>query len=353
MIKTASDRNLLAPRGERPLNPRTLRRVFLDLLGRPPLDGERATWMGRPMEELVVSLLATEAHWRNWMEEQLYYFLLIDNFRPVAEQLQVLPAALTSGEVGVREALLRICLSSAFDRRNPGPDTFVTVVMEQLLGITVQSSTRELEIGKRVYDGARGNFLGRPASSQADIVNIAMSDSRAMDHFVRREHQRLLRRSPSAGEARRWTALLEERPCAYSDVLGEWLLSDTYEQRLTSSALQPNRVFVRALHVDLFGRTPEEIEVQRLCTALNGLSDSGPLRSLLSKLILDSGKSRSPERSEISDPTAWIRGEFERLLGRAPSTEELAAFCEAFGDSACRPTTVLYAIVSHPEYQTW
>jgi hypothetical protein len=44
---------------------------------------------------------------------------------------------------------------------------------------------------------------------------------------------------------------------------------------------------------------------------------------------------------------------FSRFLGRPASAEELSVFVTAFHDPACRPTTVVYAIVSHPEYQTW
>ena len=68
--------------------------------------------------------------WRAWLEEQLYYFLLVDNFRPTSQRVLDAPGDLSKGKIGAREALHRIVLSASFDRRNPGPDTFVTVVME-------------------------------------------------------------------------------------------------------------------------------------------------------------------------------------------------------------------------------
>jgi hypothetical protein len=55
----------------------------------------------------------------------------------------------------------------------------------------------------------------------------------------------------------------------------------------------------------------------------------------------------------VRDPTAWVAGLFERLLGRAASEAELAAFVSAFHDPACKPGTVVYAIVSHPEYHRY
>lgn len=343
---STSDQRLLLDSGG-------LRRVFLDLLGRPPLEEEYSTWLGKSREALVDAVLPTEEHWRNWLDEQLYYFLLIDNFRPTTDGVRALPRLMAGGEVGVREALHRICLTASFDRRNPGPDTFVTVVMEQILGLTVQRATRELEIGKKIYDGARGAFLGRPGNSQTDIVHIAVSDPRALGYFLERECLRILRAPLPTEEAKDCAERLEEDPTAFRDILRSWFLSAAYDRKLATNRPLPNRIFVRALHVDLLGRLPDELEAQRFRTALDGLADSAPLRALLARLMLDSGKAAIPERAAIHDSAAWTRAQFERLLGRQPTARECAAFLDALQDPACRPATVLYAIVSHPEYQTW
>ncbi len=353
----------LAPREEPPaseqasggprLESASLRRLFLDLLGRPPHAAERETWTGQERSRLIEPSLSSEEFWTNWLEEQLYYFLLIDNFRPTTEGVRSIPGELAGGVLGVREALHRICLSSSFDRRNPGPDTFVTVVMEQLLGLVVQKAPRELEIGKKLYDGRTGTFLGRSGTTQADVVHNAIADTRMLTHLLTREHERLLRRPPSAQELAAWVAELERDAHAFRAILTRWFLSKAYDQRLETRAPMPNRLFIRALFVDLLGRLPDEGETHRMRTALDGLADSGPLRALVARLILDSGKASVPERAAIADPAAWIQGLFERLLGRAPSNAERVAFGESFADPDCRPATVLYAIVSHPEYQTW
>jgi len=335
------------------LDARRIRAAFQDLLGRPPSLAEREEWQGRGCAELLDAVLDTEAFWGNWLEEQLYYFLLIDNFRPSSPRVLAIPADLSDGKIDVREAMQRIALSASFDRRNPGPDTFVTVVMEQLVGTTVQKRPRELEIAKRIYDGSRGTFLGERGSSQADVVRIAVEDRQALRHFVRREHVRLLRVEPDASDLARWTRGLHKHEQRYADVLREWFLSVAYDRRLESRVPQPNRIFVRSLFMDLNDRLPERNEARRLRNALDGLADAGPLRSVLARLLLDSGKTGVPERGEIEDPTAWVSGMFARYLGRAASEAELNVFVTAFHDPACRPTTVVYAIVSHPEYQTW
>jgi hypothetical protein len=331
----------------------SLRRLSLDLLARPPFSEESEAWIGKPRSEWLEWGLATDDFWQNWFEEQLYYFLLLDSFRPTSQAVQDVPALLAKGRLGVLEALHRICLSSSFDRRNPGPDTFVSVVMEQLLGITVQNNARELEMGKRLYDGKRGTFLGCSGDTQSDVIVIAMRDARVARHLLQREHVRWLRQEPSATALNAWAQVLERDPTAFPSIVRDWFLSEEYDRRLTTRSNQPNRLFVRSLFVDLLGRLPNESETQKMRTALDGLADSGPLRALLARLILDSNEVPLEERASLEDPAAWIRGTFERLLGRTPHDAELDVFVASLSDPACRTATVVYAIVSHPEYQTW
>ena len=72
------------------LDARRLRSAFLDLYGRPPFLAERQTWSGRGLAELLDEALGNEEFWTHWLSEQLYYFLLIDNFRPQAERVRAL-----------------------------------------------------------------------------------------------------------------------------------------------------------------------------------------------------------------------------------------------------------------------
>lgn len=60
-----------------------------------------------------------------------------------------------------------------------------------------------------------------------------------------------------------------------------------------------------------------------------------------------------PERDAIPEPSGWIAERFRSLLGREPSARELESFVSTFRDAECRPQTVLYAIVTHPEYQSY
>src|SRR5690349_15943082 len=175
------------------LSPCELRTLYLDLLRRPPFDEERTSFRADVTDHTTActtpgavtpapllgpvdlagksrALAASPEFWQQWFEEQLYYFLLVDNFAPRGEGMLEIPGELAAGKLHVRDAIHRIALSSSFDQRNPGADTFVTVVMEQLAGLAVEKNRRELEIGKAMYDGKPGNFLGRAGSTRSDIV---------------------------------------------------------------------------------------------------------------------------------------------------------------------------------------
>jgi hypothetical protein len=332
------------------LDDRLLRSAFLDLVGRPPLCAERARWIGRGLGELLDELLGSEPFWSHWYEEQLYYFLLIDNFSPESERMVAIPRDLAEGRLDVREAVHRIAISASFDRRNPGADTFVTVVMEQLCGRTVQKSRRELEIGKRLYDGGDGVFLGRSGRSQADVVDIAVHSRDFAESFLAHEYRRLLKREAEPGELRDAVRALFADPREYVPIVRGWLTSPAYEEAVARGVPLENRLFVRALFVDLLDRPPAESEAEPLREALDGMSDSAPLRSVLVRLMLESGRVPLPEKDAIDDPTAWIADLFRRWLGREARKEELAAFVEAFHDPACRPQTIVYALLSSPEY---
>jgi len=336
-----------------PLDDGSLRAAYLDLFGRPPFAEERAHWLGRARRELCDALIDNTEYWKQWLEEQLYYFFLIDNFRPESERVAAIPADLTAHKLNVREAIHRIALCPSFDQRNPGADTFVTVVMEQLDGIKVQKNARELEIGKAIYDGTPGTFLGKSGTSQADIVRIAVEDKAFTETFLTREYKRLVRREPERKALNDWARRCQRDPSLYTAFVREWILSVEWEERLAHPIDQPNRLFVRAMFVDLLGRLPDDDEARRLRTALDGLSDPGPLRSVLARLLIDSKAMKLPERAAIGDPQPWVTDLFRRLLGRDPNAPELAAFVEALRDPACRPATVLYAIVTHPEYQSY
>jgi PAS domain-containing protein len=335
---------------EVPVDARALRALSLDLLGRPPLSAEWQRWRALTRAAVADDLLASAEFWAHWFEEQLYYFLLVNNFRPQQERLAAIPRELFEKRLDPREAIHRIALSSSFDQRNPGADTFVTVVLEQLAGFEIAKNQRELEIGKRVYDGAPGTFLGAAAQSQADLVRNALASRSFVQHFLRREHERLTRAKPGSPELAGWCARLEKDPRCFPELVRDWLQSPAYAARLAHGAALANRTFVRALYVDLADRLPTFEEAEPMREALDSLADSAPLRSITARLLLDSGKLGLRPRKELGDAGVWVRTQFLRLLGREASEAELAEFVKALDEPGARLETVLYALVSSPEY---
>ncbi|MCC7011256.1 MAG: hypothetical protein IT454_01730 [Planctomycetes bacterium] len=337
----------------RALDAASLRAATLDLYGRPPFESERLRWTGVARHEFVDQALGSPECWRHWLEEQLFYFLLIDNFRPESSRVEALPELLAQGKLDVRDAIHRIALSPSFDQRNPGADTFVTVVMEQLNGLRVQKNPRELEVGKAIYDGRAGTFLGRTGSSQSDILSIAVADRSFAETLIEREYRRILRAEPERKALADWVRRLQRDAFEFRGIVREWLLAPAWDARVASKREAPNRLWVRALYVDLLGRLPSDEEARRLRSALDGLSDAAPLRSVFARVLIDSGQVALPERDAIPEPSGWIAERFRSLLGREPSARELESFVSTFRDAECRPQTVLYAIVTHPEYQSY
>ena len=336
-----------------PPDARFLRSVAIDLLGRPPLRPEYERWRSASRARFLDELCASRDLWAHWYEEQLYYFLLINNFRPEQERLAAIPAELEARRLDVREAVHRIGLSASFDQRNPGADTFVTVVLEQVAGLDVTRNQRELEIGKKVYDGAAGSFLGQPGQSQADLVRNAVASRGFAQHFLRREYERLVRARPEPAELAAWCARFDKDPHCFPALLRAWIESPAYAARLARGATLGNRAFARALFVDLADRLPRFEEAEPLREALDALADPAPLRALTARMLLDSGKLSLPAKQDLGDAQGWLRGLFPRLLGREASEAELGEFTRVLQDPAARVETVLYALVSSPDYNRY
>jgi len=335
------------------IDARFLRTLALDLLGRPPLTSEWERWRSLARSRLLDELIGCPDYWAHWFEEQLYYLLLVNNFHPHQERLDAIPRDLNEKRLDVREAIHRIALSSSFDQRNPGADTFVTVVMEQLAGLEIKKYQRDLEIGKRVYDGAPGTFLGASAQSQADVVRNAIQSPAFTQHLLRREYERIARSKSDAQELASWCARFEKDPRCFSDLVRAWIESPAYLARLARGAPLENRAFVRALYVDLADRLPTFQEAEPMREALDSLADSAPLRSITARLLLDSGKLALRSRKDLPDAPAWVRTQFLRLLGRDATGAEVAEFARVLDEPGAKLETVLYALVSSPEYNRY
>jgi hypothetical protein len=331
-----------------------IRRLAHDVLQRGPRPDEIRTLVGLPAERVARHLLGRLEAMQQWVEEELYHHLLIDRFRPRTEAIDSLPERLRRGAADVRTATAEILLSTGFSLRNPGNDTFVTVVLEQCLGLAVQDRRHRasLEAGKRLYDGQPARFLGEDGRSQADVVRIVVGHRDFARHLLDRHHRRLFGAgldSLPPDEAETLVAGLHEAPATFFTILAAWLGSERYRERVALRRPRTDRQFVRSLYVDVFEREPSEDELRRVRNALQSMADAAPLRAVVVKLVLGSPGARLP-RPGVEGPAAFVAGIFERYLGRAPSQDELAAFTAILAEPGTDPALLIRALLTSPEY---
>ena len=332
---------------------RFLQRMAMDVLQRNLSARERRVYLDAPVEMVVPRVMGSTEAMQVWLDEELFYFLLLDNFRPRNESVEEIPRKLRRGEMTALGALGEIMLSTGFSLRNPGNDTFVTVVLEQCLGLQVQNRRVRpiLEAGKKMYDGHRVRFLGSYGNSQADIIKIVLAHEDCTRFLLDRHHRRLLGipLPDRSAQAELWVERVRGEPGQFFELLGEWIMSEAYRDALAVRRERNDRQFIRGLYMDLLERTPSYQELRNMRNAMQSMADPAPLRSVMAKVILDSGQASLPGlvRGREAD---FVTACFRAYLARDPTQEETAAFGEILQDGASA-RQVVRALVGSPEYQ--
>jgi len=333
---------------------RLVRRLFLDLKWRTPSLEEIETCYGRTHEENVDAFLADEETWEAWYEQQLYYFLLLDTFRPKEGRLTELPRDLARGELAVVPAIREIISSQYFNARNPGNDTYVTVVLEQCLGVVVQEreGKRLLDAGKKMYDGYRTTLFKEKGNSQNDFVRLVCEQPDFFRHLLRRTWRELHGSEIPADRLESDADRFRREAGSFRDILRSWLTGPAYVQGAREARTKPEIPYVRGLFVDTLGRTPTYEELRNVRNAFLSLADPTPIRLVMGRVLLQSDQARPP--ASVFDPTRFVKEQFVRLFARPATNEELRAFVKALRDDAqVTPQVVLWTLLSSPEYQTY
>lgn len=338
---------------------RETRQLHLDLWGRTPTDEELARSAALPYARRVDALLDTEETWRNWLEEECFYFLLIDQFRPVSDRVAAIPQRMREGRMSFRDAHQTIALSSEFNARNPGNDTYCTVVLEQLLGIEVQKNVRVLESAKAAYDGRPQKLFDVPVRNQSDVVQATLAQRAYPDLFLRRMERRFLVQDLPRPEHDAAVDILQTTPQHFQGMLREWLLSDRYHGPARPPHRKNDFQFIRSLFVDLLGRPPAYEEFRNMRNALQALADPTPLRGVLAKVLLDSSAAVAPPAPPAGETERYpgdrwrpqVTDLFRRLLGRDPSTREMDVFVQTLQEPGATWRTAALGILSSPQYQ--
>ncbi|MBI3270600.1 MAG: hypothetical protein HYZ53_16460 [Planctomycetes bacterium] len=333
---------------------RFVRRLYFDCIGRGPTELELTLAAAQTREEFVDSILRSYDFFENWYESELFYFLLLDLFRPSTPQITSIPSRLQNRQINVKDALQDLVISQYFNSRNPGNDTFVTVVLEQLLGMKVQEkeNVQTLETGKKMYDGYELSLFGVKGKSQSDVVKIVMNQPGFYEKYLGRYHKTLTGRDLDKTALTAAAADFRADPGRFPDIVKGWLLSKEYEAGLGFLRPKSDATFIRTLYTDLLGRQPAYKELRDVRNALLSLADSQPLRSVFGRIVIESNLVNPPDKAKIQKE-AWLTQQFLKFLGREPLPAEVSAFGEALADPACTTKTILQAIVTSPEYQNY
>ncbi|MHC4973147.1 MAG: hypothetical protein ACYTG3_12525 [Planctomycetota bacterium] len=350
---TAPSKKLVERRLD-PLRLKLIRRVYFDLKWRTPRLPEIERWYDRTHQEMVEAFLKDEETWDTWFERQLFYFLLLDRFRPKEGRLTTLPARLARGQVTMERALEEIVRSQYFNARNPGNDTFVTVVLEQCLGMVVQErrNTRILETGKKMYDGYRAKLFKETGDSQADFVRIVFKQRAFYDHLVGRAWKALHGAELDRKRRKAFVDRCVAQPGSFRELYAEWLIGVDYVEGVTRPRTKGEIPYVRSLFLDTLDRLPSYQELRNVRNAFLSLADPTPIRLVMGRVLLESSQARIPGSALLVKQ--FVLEQFIRLFARQPTDKELTTFVNALkSDPAVTPRVVLYTLISSPEYQIY
>ncbi|MDH3592399.1 MAG: hypothetical protein OER88_11000, partial [Planctomycetota bacterium] len=333
---------------------RLIRRLFLDLKWRTPRIDEIEQWYDRPHDEMVRAFLKDEEAWSAWYEQQLFYFLLLDRFRPKEGRLTTLAARLTRGDTDIPMALQEVVRSQYFGARNPGNDTFVTVVLEQCLGMVVQErkSKAVLDKGKKMYDGYKAKLFKRTGSSQSDFVRIVFEQPSFYEHLLGRMWKDLHGEPIDKKKLKPFVARCMADRKAVRKILQAWLTGPAYID-VDVARTKPEVPYVRGLFMDALDRTPTYDELRNVRNAFLSLADPTPIRLVMGRVLLESDQATMPA-SALTSPERFVREQFVRLLARQPNEREAKAFVDGLKhDPRITPRVILWTLISSPEYQTY
>jgi hypothetical protein len=332
---------------------RTVRHLSLDILYRTPTPSELRMYVGFPVDRVTKRMTATLEAKELWVEEELLYFLLLDNFRPQTTAIKTLPKRMHQGKVSAHDAIVQIMMSTGFTLRNPGNDTFVTVVLEQGLGLRVQDrkNVPTLEAGKKMYDGYKVRFLRQRGNSQSDIIKIVSGQRDFTKFLLNRYHKQIMRVPlPKDKQTKEQVDRVHADNGQFFDVLREWFCSAKYMKNMEVKRPRTDNQFIRSLYFDLLGRAPKYQEFRNMRNALLSMADPAPLRGVMAKVILDSGRAQLPHLDRKSHGK-FVQESFLRYLGRAPTQNELAKFTKVLQNERVQAKHVVRALITSTEYQ--
>ncbi|MDJ0976093.1 MAG: hypothetical protein QNJ98_16660 [Planctomycetota bacterium] len=324
-----------------------IRRLYLDVLGRPPTPPEAISDDRIGVKRLAETILLRAEAGRAWYEEVTVRFGLIGDFRPASDEARDLPLRIPSAMPSPGEVERVLVLDPSFLRRHPPGRSLAIAIGELLFGRPPTQA--ELDTALKL---AAGESVMR-GDVELTSERQWLREITAEEDFERAALARRVERFLPSGDARRavpkaWIAL-RERKGAWRRFQIEVLQSPRYRKRKTLR-LKDDLTYVRSLFYDLLERKPTERELAALLHAVGQMpGDSAPL-AVLAKVMIDSGEVPLPLLVRIKDAPRWLKDRFLRYLGRRPTGGELKAYGEALLHPQGGVELVVQALVTSPEY---
>ena len=326
---------------------RRVRRLYLDVLGRPPTPGEALAEEWRGPRELVKNVLLRAEAGRAWVEELCVWLGLIGDHRPRSDDARELALRIPAESLSPPVVEATLARDPAFLERHPPGAPLAHAVIGQLLGRT--PSEEEVEDARKLAAGVPVERKGVTWHDSTSWLDHVLSS----EEFRRAATLRRLRRFLPAGDAKR---AIEEALLSISEGEHAWraflqreLGKSTYLNRSRLRA-KGEVTLLRGLFLDLLERMPTDREMAALVTALRRMPSPTAAYAVIAKILIDSGHVPIPLLVHIKDAPAWIQDRFLRYLGRKASQAELKKFGETLLHPAGGPELVVLALVTSAEY---
>jgi hypothetical protein len=327
---------------------RRLRRLYLDVLGRPPTPAEAVAEERRGLKDLVRNITLRAEGARAWVEEVALRFGLHGDHRPVGEEARALALRIPAESTPPHVVEATLAGDPSFLARHPPGRELADAIARLLLGraptATEVLAAADLAAGKSAHIPG----VGAVADARAWLDGVLASDV-----FVRASLRRRLGRFLDSGDVdrriERALGAVREGPKAWRAFLEDVLLSAGYLGRKRLRPKEP-LTFFRSLYVDLLERKPTDRELSALVAAADAMPGESAALAAIVRVLIDSGEARIPLLVEIRDGPAWVTDRFLRYLGRRPRPAEMKACGEALLHPDGGPELVIHALLTGAEY---
>ncbi len=327
---------------------RRLRRVYLDVLGRPPTVSEVLAEEKSGVRGLVRNVLLRAESGRAWAEEVSIRLGLYDEFRPTGGEASDVALRIPSESLLPHEVEAVFVTDPAFLLRHPPGRSLAEAVGHLLLGRAPLPAERTA--ARQLAEGQPATLpgIGEVRESREWLVKLTASDE-----FQRAALQRRLERFLPSGDV---TRLIESALGAsrrgrqeFRAYLEEALVEPAYLDRRQLRLKDP-LTYLRSVFVDLLERKPTDRELVALVRALGNMPAGGGAQAALVKVLIDSGEVPLPLLVDITDGPLWMTDRFLRYLGRRPTSAEMQIYGKALLHPMGGPELVVLGLLTGAEY---